>query len=331
MNAVDMDIDYDASEESSFFCLPEELNCRLDQTINDNDIVKMSAAYQKCISYSWREFAELHLKISHGVVENIVADQEGRSLRIREMFRRWKESNPDGKTPNDLIEILDNARLVGIKQHWFSDYIPNKRALDKFIDDRVTEFGRKAELNFNPEQFTKFLYKLGVQDKEDFVKTRSPNNIFKQRLDILHIWENRVGFMEATLEKLNQCIEEVLVPNERGEPLRQLTNEESANRRPFMVRPTAGSRISVCQGCRQKFDHMHDRLVVAHWEEVTYKNREGLVVNEWTNGHYHLSMDCIRVKWQNFQGKLNAVKGVLFSKEKKFLRKKGFELEKLYG
>nr|XP_002132106.1 uncharacterized protein LOC100183014 isoform X2 [Ciona intestinalis] len=326
-----MEMDYEASEESSFFCLPEELSCRLNETLKDDDIIKMSVAYQNCISYPWEVFAELHLKISHGDVENIAADQGGRLLQIQEMFRRWKESHPDGKTPNDLIEILDNARLVGIKQHWFSEYTPNKTALGNFNCYRITEFEKNAGLNFNPEQFTKFLCKLGVQDKEDFVKDRSPNNILKQRLDILHIWENRVGFMEATLEKLNQCIEQVLVPNGRGEPFRQLSNKECADRQPFMVRRTAGSKISVCQGCRQKFDHMHDRLVVAHWEEVTYKNHEGIVVNEWTNGHYHLSLDCIRVKWQNFQGKVNAVKGVLCLKDLKFLRNKGFELEEVYG
>uniref|UniRef100_H2ZNS1 Death domain-containing protein n=1 Tax=Ciona savignyi TaxID=51511 RepID=H2ZNS1_CIOSA len=309
---------------SQLFACPASLEIRLNRNLKEEDVVGASNAFIQCYT-EWMMFGETFLKLSHGTLESINQDHDRHESKIRAMFFEWKRQKQESATPRELIEVFEKARLKGIKQLWFANYNPDKKK-DDFFAKRNQYFGEIAQSGISVEHWTQILIKLQMQDMENF--SERPNlNITRQRLDILHMWENRFGFIEASVEKLKASIKDVIGPDGTGTPLRCLTNQEYSQRRPFVLRKTWGTQIKVCQGCRQKIECKPGEMAVAHYEKATFKI-EGKPVTELTNCHYHLDLDCIMIKWSNYDGSLWATEWELEDQEMYRVIMRGFNIVK---
>ncbi|CAK8684632.1 unnamed protein product [Clavelina lepadiformis] len=209
LNNVGIQLKDDNKNKASLFSMPPAMLERRKTPLDNQDLQFATAAIENCKSYSWQQFGVSCLKLSEHDVEAIIKEKENvsRANKFSKMLCKWKKSKG---SPNldDLADLLTEAKLEGIKHQWFFHYRSEmeKAKIEEQISEQHELYNRLINCRIAPNEWRTLLRHLNVQDKENDVYKANKHNVSKQRLDILHIWEEGIGYERATIDELKSAL-----------------------------------------------------------------------------------------------------------------------------
>ncbi|CAK8693895.1 unnamed protein product [Clavelina lepadiformis] len=186
---------------AELFDRPQRLLNRWESRINSQDQIFLAGSLEHCISVTWDVFASLHFKLNRADVENILSDyRDHRSKQILAMVERYCITGGEDVTPGRISQILEEAKLISILQMWWQHYRSDeqKNEIKQYLDRRKDFISKLVKCDISRQDWTRFLMEIKVQDKENKIIQKNPDNDLKQRMDILELWAEEVGYDEAS-------------------------------------------------------------------------------------------------------------------------------------
>ncbi|XP_076802107.1 uncharacterized protein LOC143446384 isoform X2 [Clavelina lepadiformis] len=257
---------------AELFNRPQQLLNRWESRINSQDQIFLARSLEHSISVTWDVFASLHFKLNRADVENIFSDHRSHRLtQILAMVERYCITGGEYVTPGKISEILEEAKLISILQAWWQHYRSDeqKNAIKQYLDKRKDFISKLVKCDISRQDWNRFLVEIKVQDKDNKIIQKNPDNDLKQRMDILELWAEEVGYDKAS----TSAIISALHRSHLSHVVRKISESTSSDVVDTRSQP---SPVQSVQADGQKWDcgiigHDDDKLIQSRWKRILEK------------------------------------------------------------